>query len=236
MGRGAGAVGGVGEASGFVCEHVFVQSTNLKGSVAELKVAAAATELGVPVLRPMTERGRYDLVFELGGRFLRVQCKWANLVDDVVVVRLSGYRIGTRGTIRTLYAPGEIDAVAAYCGENRRCYLLPADLVVGRHVLHLRLRPARNGQRAALHWAADYDLHGAVAQLEERLSGTQEVGGSSPPSSTNRAAVDVGAHQFRNRFGWYMERAAAGEQIHISRHGRPFARLLPPEPSVEDVA
>jgi prevent-host-death family protein len=26
-----------------------------------------------------------------------------------------------------------------------------------------------------------------------------------------------------------MERAAAGDEIHISRHGRPFARLLPPE-------
>ena len=42
---------------------------------------------------------------------------------------------------------------------------------------------AEDNQRAALNWAADYEL-GAVAQLAERLSGTQEVGGSSPPSST----------------------------------------------------
>jgi prevent-host-death family protein len=96
-------------------------------------------------------------------------------------------------------------------------------------MLHLRLRPARNGQRAALHWAAEYELSGAVAQLEERLSGTQEVGGSSPPSSTPSSAIVVGAHEFRNRFGLYMERAAAGEHIHISRGGRPFARLLPAE-------
>jgi prevent-host-death family protein len=25
-----------------------------------------------------------------------------------------------------------------------------------------------------------------------------------------------------------MERAAAGDEIHVSRHGRPFARLMPP--------
>ena len=208
-------------------------SSNLKGSVAELQVAAAATELGVPVLRPVTERGRYDLVFDLGGRFLRVQCKWAALAGEVIRVRLSGYRIGSRGRVKTLYEPGEIDAVAAYCGGNRRCYLLPAALVVGRHMLHLRLGRPKNGQRAALHWAADYDLPGAVAQLEEHLHGMQGVGGSSPPSSTHPSTDVVPAHQFRNRFGLYMERAAAGEHIHISRHGRPFARLLPPEGPAE---
>jgi len=37
----------------------------------------------------------------------------------------------------------------------------------------------------------------------------------------------LGAHEFRNRFGYYMERAAAGDEIRVSRHGRPFARLLP---------
>jgi prevent-host-death family protein len=38
----------------------------------------------------------------------------------------------------------------------------------------------------------------------------------------------VGAHEFRNRFGFYMERAAGGEQILIRRRGRPFACLGPP--------
>jgi prevent-host-death family protein len=37
----------------------------------------------------------------------------------------------------------------------------------------------------------------------------------------------VGAHEFRNRFGIYLERAAAGAEISISRHGRPYARLIP---------
>jgi prevent-host-death family protein len=54
-----------------------------------------------------------------------------------------------------------------------------------------------------------------------------EVRGSSPLSSTNEVrSFDVGAHEFRNRFGWYMERAAAGEEIRVSRRGRPYVRLL----------
>jgi prevent-host-death family protein len=39
--------------------------------------------------------------------------------------------------------------------------------------------------------------------------------------------VSVGAHEFRNRFGLYMERAAAGAEISVSRHGRPYVRLVP---------
>jgi prevent-host-death family protein len=38
----------------------------------------------------------------------------------------------------------------------------------------------------------------------------------------------VGAHEFRNRFGSYMERAAGGSEFLIRRHGRPYARLGPP--------
>jgi prevent-host-death family protein len=39
--------------------------------------------------------------------------------------------------------------------------------------------------------------------------------------------VSVGAHEFRNRFGYYLECAAGGGEIAISRHGRPYARLVP---------
>ncbi|MBN9621629.1 MAG: type II toxin-antitoxin system prevent-host-death family antitoxin [Actinobacteria bacterium] len=39
--------------------------------------------------------------------------------------------------------------------------------------------------------------------------------------------MSVGAHEFRNRFGYYMERAAGGAEISVSRHGRPYVRLVP---------
>jgi hypothetical protein len=50
-----------------------VLSTNRKGAIAETKIAAAATELDIPVLRPITEHARYDLAFEIGDRLFRVQ-------------------------------------------------------------------------------------------------------------------------------------------------------------------
>jgi prevent-host-death family protein len=57
-----------------------------------------------------------------------------------------------------------------------------------------------------------------------------EARGSSPLSSTqqrdHQPAV-VGAHEFRNHFGYFMERAAAGEVIRVTRRGRPTVRLTP---------
>jgi prevent-host-death family protein len=215
---------------------VFVTS-NDKGNVAELAIAKAAAELGLSVSMPLTEHERYDLILGVGDRLLRVQCKWANCKGNVIYVRLKSARYSpTRGYVVTTYSRSEIDAVAVYCGDLDRCYLLPMGLVAGQGVLTLRLRETRNNQRAALNWAAEYELPGAVAQLAERVDGIDEAEGSNPSSSTNQETSlkpgleEVGAHKFRNHFGYYMEQAAAGTEILIRRRGKPYARLGPAEP------
>jgi prevent-host-death family protein len=37
----------------------------------------------------------------------------------------------------------------------------------------------------------------------------------------------VGAHQFRNLFGYYLELAEEGAEIVVTRRGKPVARLSP---------
>jgi prevent-host-death family protein len=209
-----------------------MENPNHKGNVAELAIATEAAKLRLSVLKPLTEHERYDLILGIGGSLLRVQCKWASLRDDVVRVRFHSSRHSpTRGYIRTTYGVDEVDAIAIYCGDLDKCYLLPIENFAGKNGAHLRVGPARNNQRASLHWATDYEFPGAVAQLEERRHGMAEVRGSSPLSSTadiiSASTEAVGAHEFRNRFGFYLERAAAGAEISISRRGRPYARLVP---------
>lgn len=206
--------------------------TNRKGNVAELAIAKEAAKLGLSVFAPLTEHERYDLIIGIKGRLLRVQCKWAKKVNGVVAIQLTSSRRGPDGYIRRNYSPDEIDAVAAYCEELNECFLVPVGLIAGQGRLHLRVEPARNGQRASLHFAEKYRL-GAVAQQAERRRGTAEVGGSNPPSSINQKlhtelVEEVGAHQFRNHFGHYMERASSGAEILIRRRGKPYARLGPP--------
>jgi hypothetical protein len=48
---------------------VFVFTSNDKGNIAEAEIAAAATRLGINVLKPLLEHGRYDLAFDLGTGF-----------------------------------------------------------------------------------------------------------------------------------------------------------------------
>jgi hypothetical protein len=111
--------------------------------------------------------------------------------------------------------------MCSYCYSDAldRWYFLPAGPVANRTAISLRLTPPRNGQRGCINLASDYEFYGAVAQLEERLHGMQEAGGSSPPSSTpaSPSVLSVRAHQFRNHFGYYLERAAAGDEVHVSR-------------------
>jgi hypothetical protein len=102
-----------------------------------------------------------------------------------VIVRTRTSRLTPRGYVRTTYAAGEIDGVAAYCASLESCYWLPITQFDGRVSVSLRLAPAGNGQQSGLRWASDHPL-GAIAQLGERLTGSQEVGGSNPPSSTPR--------------------------------------------------
>ena len=108
--------------------------SNARGGIAELEIAAAAVRLGVPVLKPLTEHGRYDLAFEIGRRLLRVQCKWAGLAEDrrTVKVHMRRSRCTPNGYVLSSYAEHEIDLLAAYCGDLDRCFLLPAAVVAGR--------------------------------------------------------------------------------------------------------
>jgi prevent-host-death family protein len=202
--------------------------TNRKGAIAEMKIATAATELGVPVLKPITEHGRYDLAFELGSRLFRVQCKWGALIQEgtVVSARCQSSRCVPGGYVHASYTEEQIDLLAVYCGDLDRCYLLPSALVARRREIWLRVAPPRNAQRACINVASDFEFKGAIAQLGERSAGSRKVGGSNPPSSTH-SSTEVGCHQFRNHFGFYLERAAAGETLEISRRGRPYARLVP---------
>jgi hypothetical protein len=159
-----------------------------KGSIAEAVIAAEAVKAGVQVLRPVIEGSRYDLVFDLGGRFVRIQCKWGTRQGAVISAYIGTCRLTPRGYLRTTYDASEVDAFGLYCAELDECYLIPLRDVEGQHKVQLRLTPAANGQELTIRYAETYRLNGAIAQLGERLAGSQKVGGSSPPGSTTKAA------------------------------------------------
>jgi antitoxin (DNA-binding transcriptional repressor) of toxin-antitoxin stability system len=212
-----------------------VLTTNDKGNIAEAAITLEAIKLGIEVLKPVSEHGRYDLLFDLGTRFVRVQCKWGALdrAAGVICVRVGGSRHTPAGYVRSTYSDDEVDAIGVYCSQLEEVFLVPIEVVEGRSAIRLRIDPPRNSQQACINLAKEYRL-GAIAQLGERPAGSREVVGSSPTSSTPQSdgEIAVGSNGLRDRFGYWIERAHAGESIMITRHGRRFARLGPPDPQL----
>ena len=204
---------------------------NDKGAIAEAEIRAAALRAGVGVYHPVSGHSRADLIFEKGDGLWRVQVKWARLspTGDYLVGALKGTRLSPKGYVITTYAEDEIDLFALYCGDLDRSFLLPSSLCAGVHSIQLRLTPPRNNQRACINLAETYEFAGAVAQLGERRAGSAKVRGSSPLSSTRRpdGPVTVGSNPFRDRLGYWMDRVAAGEEVIITRRGKPRFRMSP---------
>jgi hypothetical protein len=138
-----------------------------KGAAAEAAIASAAIQLGLVVLRPLCEGSRYDLMFDLEPKLIRVQCKLAKLVDGVLSVRLQTSRHTPNGYVFTSYSPSEIDAVAAYSSELSRSFLLPINEVSGMCGIHLRLDQAKNNQAQGVRWADDYELEPMIHRLRQ---------------------------------------------------------------------
>jgi hypothetical protein len=166
-------------------------TTDQKGAIAEAAIALAAMTLGTDVYRPLGEGGRYDLILDLGSRLLRVQCKRAASLKQVLIVRCYTFRRTRTGWKKTTYSADEVDVIAAYSMDLDRCFLIPIELVEKRPTIQLRVSPTLNNQKRRINWADDFDFEatlrrhqGAVAQLGERQSGTLEVRGSIPLGST----------------------------------------------------
>jgi hypothetical protein len=144
-----------------------------KGAVAEAAVTHATMELGLTVLRPLSEGRRYDLVIDLEPELLRVQCKLARRINGVLVTRVSTCRYTPHGYVRRGYDETEIDAFAAYSWADHRCYLIPISEAEGRTTLHLRLDPTLNSQAEGIKWALDYDFATIIARLKTQSSDTK---------------------------------------------------------------
>ncbi len=207
-------------------------STNDKGAIAESGIRHAAALCHIGVYQPLSSHSRADLVLEIGRDLFRVQVKWGRIdpSGDMIVARVGGSYLSAAGYVRSSYSEDEIDLLAIYCAELNRSFLLPASKIAGMQSVQLRLTPPRNNQVACINLADEFAFEGAVAQLGEHSAGSRKVRGSSPLSSTSStslepAPISVGSNPFRDRLGYWMDIVAGGQEVIVTRHGRPRLRL-----------
>lgn len=131
-------------------------NTTAIGDRANAHVLAALLKWKTAVLIPFGDGLRYDLVFEDQGQFFRVQSKHGIVRDGAVRFRATSTTGKGKARIVKNYRGGA-DYFGVYVSATNRTYLVPvAD--VGVSVATLRLVATRNGQKARVRWARDYEL------------------------------------------------------------------------------
>jgi hypothetical protein len=63
------------------------------------------------------------------------------------------------------YTADQVDAIAAFCPDTDRCYLLSPDVFDGRRAVQLRVAPSRNNQRLGVNRADDFDFAARLTSL-----------------------------------------------------------------------
>lgn len=122
----------------------------------EAAILGELVRRGYRVLVPFGTNQRYDLVLDLGGEFIRAQCKTGRLRDGRIVFNTHSVRTNSKRWFTRDYQ-GEIQIFLIYCPDTRRIYAVPVDEAPASHGL-LRTDPTRNGQEDGIRWARDYEL------------------------------------------------------------------------------
>ena len=127
-------------------------STNIKGSLTELKCQTYFLELGYVVSIPISPL-RYDFILDTGTELLKVQVKTCNNNNpDVLTFATKSSHYKKEGYERTNYK-NEIDYFCTY--YDNQCYLIPIE-ECGSSEKKLRLVPTKNGQVKNICFAKDY--------------------------------------------------------------------------------
>ena len=143
-------------------------NTKTVGDISEAFVLAEFLRAGFQVLRPFGENSRYDLVVEVSGRFLRVQCKTASKVPAVDAIRFKARSVrhqnhGSKVIVSQTYR-NEADLFAAYSPVTGQVYVLPVDDCPVTDVW-LRLTATTCNNQYGIRMAADHTLAAWAARL-----------------------------------------------------------------------
>jgi len=109
----------------------WIKGCKERGEWAELCFMALAKGLGMGVLKPYGDSGRYDVAVENGGKILRVQVK------STIYCRRGGeYSLNVMGPGRKQYKRGSVDYFAVWVIPINEWYIIPYAAMGKRLTLH----------------------------------------------------------------------------------------------------
>jgi PD-(D/E)XK endonuclease len=114
-----------------------IRNHKKRGQWAELRFMAKAIELGFQVAKPLGDSAQYDVIVDLGGRFVRVQIKStffqaSNLKPGNFVASL----FHINGPNRR-YERSDFDYLAVYCIPKDIWYIIPSSEASRKHAIRV---------------------------------------------------------------------------------------------------
>jgi hypothetical protein len=112
----------------------------LKGDISKAFIIAELLKEGYKVLEPLSENSRYDLVVDLGGKFVRVQVKTIYYKNDLHVYEMVCYSTTRRNKahVKTKYTSEEVDFIIGYNHDKDEIYTFPIKDIAGRNQILFR--------------------------------------------------------------------------------------------------
>ena len=118
------------------------------GITTELEVQVAVSKLGAIVSIPYGDCARYDHIWDIDGRLLRVQIKTSTMLNDE-----SGFKFPVKNTSGK-YDASQIDGIATM--YDGKCYFVPIDDCSNE--IKLRFTMPENAQVDQIKFAHDFEL------------------------------------------------------------------------------
>ena len=135
--------------------------TQQKGKLTELHCIMDLTKLGIRCLTPVDENSKYDVVADINGRFIRIQCKTSSWATDTAeenvafMIYTCNQTTNTKSTTRHKYSKNDIDYF--YTWFKDQGYLVSIEEASGV-TFRWRYEYPRNGQKQGIHIADEYKI------------------------------------------------------------------------------
>ena len=142
--------------------------TQRKGLETELHCIQDLTKIGIETLTPMQGSCKYDVVADLDGKFIRIQCKHSVWCNDTAKEKEAFAFKNTRSTTNTkgttIHSYSEKDIDYFYTWFNGHGYLVSIK-EANNTAFRFRYVYPDTGQHKKIHIASDYEIEKVINRL-----------------------------------------------------------------------
>lgn len=137
-------------------------NTNQLGKITELEVLSYVMKQGYSVSIPFGDKDRYDQIWDINGKLLRVQVKtshWYKNEQSAIEFKCLTNYVKTTGNVEHKYSKEEIDYFATYW--EGKVYLVPVEECSSKKILRFSAKQ----NQGTICWAKDYEFEEVIKNL-----------------------------------------------------------------------